>query len=201
MKNENELLPFERMLTAYLSGKGQKMTNLKEDAEASFVFQQNVENTMSADKALKMLDALAMELSKESLGTIIEQAATQKQLADTMLQEKTGLTPSLLEAIKGDLVFTNSVPVKSLVKLLKVLGLEVENALSAIKVTFDKLQIESQMMMMSNSNFQPSFRKGMMRGELSKDLSGIKSDESFLYQNEEALNNYTTRLTELYRTL
>jgi hypothetical protein len=176
-------------------------TSLKEDTEASFVFQQTVEISMSNDKALKMLDALAIELSKESLGVIVGQAAEQKQFADTILQEKTGLTPSLLDAIKKDQVFTNSIPVKSLVKLLKILGLEIEKALEAIKVTFDKLQIESQMMMMSNSNFQPSFRKGMMRGELSKDLSGIKSDESFLYQNEEALNNYTTRLTELYNTL
>ena len=201
MKKEKDLLPFEHMLTAYLSGKGQKTTSLKEDAEASFVFQQTVEISMSNDKALNMLDALAIELSKESLGAMVGQAAEQKQFADTILQEKTGLTPSLLDAIKKDQVFTNSIPVKSLVRLLKILGLEIEKALEAIKVTFDKLQIESQMMMMSNSNFQPSFRKGMMRGELSKDLSGIKSDESFLYQNEEALNNYTTRLTELYNTL
>ena len=201
MKKEKDLLPFEHMLTAYLSGKGQKTTSLKEDAEASFVFQQTVEISMSNDKALNMLDALAIELSKESLGAMVGQAVEQKQFADTILQEKTGLTPSLLDAIKKDQVFTNSIPVKSLVRLLKILGLEIEKALEAIKVTFDKLQIESQMMMMSNSNFQPSFRKGMMRGELSKDLSGIKSDESFLYQNEEALNNYTTRLTELYNTL
>jgi hypothetical protein len=201
MKSSKNLLPFENVLTAYISGKEQQLAGSTGELEADFVFQQPVETRVPEEKAARMLNALSVELSKDSLGSIVTNAVEAKQVSNSFLQEMTGLTPSLIDAIKRDMVFTNSVPIKSLVKLLKLLGLGIENTLQAIQVTFDRLQTESRTMGMASSNFQPSYRKGMIRGELGKDLSGIKSDESFLYQNEEALANYTNRLKELYNSL
>ncbi|BAU55673.1 hypothetical protein [Mucilaginibacter gotjawali] len=200
MKKDKHLLPFEHILTAYASRTDQASA-VSPEAEAAFVFQQAVDVQLPDEKATRMLDALTAELSKASLGSMVTQSVAVKQLTSPELQEKTGLTPSLIEAIQADRVFTNSVPVKSLVKLLKLLGLGIDSAMEAIQVTFDRLQTEARNMVMPSGSFQPSYRKGMIRGELGKDLSGIKSDESFLYQNEEALKNYTDRLTELYHTL
>ncbi len=200
MKKEKNLLPFENILTAYISGKEQRLPSHVVDNEAALVFQQPMENRMATEKTTRLIDALVLELSKDSLGSIIAQAAEKKKVSDPELQLRTGLTPSLIEAIKRDMVFTNSVPVKSLVKLLKLLGLEIDKTLDAIQVTFEKLQTEARTIGLPSTKLQPSYRKGMIRPELSKDLSGIKSDESFLYQNKEALSNYTNRLTELYNT-
>ncbi|WDF78971.1 hypothetical protein PQ469_02995 [Mucilaginibacter sp. KACC 22773] len=200
MKKDKQLLPFEHILTAYASRTDQASA-VSPEAEAAFVFQRAVDVHLPEEKAGRMLDALTAELSKASLGSMVTQSVAVKQLTSLELQEKTGLTPSLIEAIQADRVFTNSVPVKSLVKLLKLLGLGIDSAMDAIQVTFDRLQTEARNMVMPSGSFQPSYRKGMIRGELGKDLSGIKSDESFLYQNEEALKNYTDRLTELYHTL
>lgn len=201
MKKQNKILPFENTLRAYIIGKGETATGIGEEFEASFVFDETINDELPVDKVNKLLQALTTELSKASLGTIVQQAASSKKLSDEVVQQKTGLTPSLLSAIRMDMVFTNSIPVKSLVKLLKLLDLGIENALVAIKVTFDKLQAQNTTMSLGNLNLQPSFRKGAFRSDFGKDLSGIKSDESFLYQNEEALMNYTNRLTELYTTL
>ena len=200
MKKDKQLLPFEHILTAYASRTDQASA-VSPEAEAAFVFQRAVDVHLPEEKAGRMLDALTAELSKASLGSMVTQSVAVKQLTSPELQEKTGLTPSLIEAIQADRVFTNSVPVKSLVKLLKLLGLGIDSAMDAIQVTFDRLQTEARNMVMPSGSFQPSYRKGMIRGELGKDLSGIKSDESFLYQNEEALKNYTDRLAELYHTL
>jgi hypothetical protein len=148
-----------------------------------------------------MIISLVNNLSKDTLGAVITTSLSANPLKENELQEKTGLTPSLVEAIKNDLVFTNSIPVKSLVKLLKLLGVAADKALAAIEVTYDKLQTESRVFMSIPTNIQPSFRKGMVRGELGKDLSHLRADESYLYQNKEALDKYTGRLTELYQIL
>jgi hypothetical protein len=201
MKKQRNIMPFEHALQAYVTGRGDVAAGISEELEASFVFGQSINKELPAEKANKLLEALAAELSKASLGTMVEEATVAKQLSDESVQQRTGLTPSLLSAIRSDLVFTNSIPVKSLVKLLKLLDLGIDSALAAIKVTFDKLQAQNKTIALGNLNFQPAFRKGVIRGDFGKDLSGIKSDESFLYQNEEALTNYTNRLSELYTTL
>jgi len=201
MKKEKNLLPFEQTLQAYVTGRTESAAGTNEELEASFVFDRPIDKELPADKAGQLLETLYAELSKASLGSMVEQAVAVKRLSDESVQQKTGLSPSLLSAIRTDMVFTNSIPVKSLVKLLRLLDLSIDSALAAIKVTFDKLQAENRTMSLGNLNFRPSFRKGVIRGDFGKDLSGIKSDESFLYQNEEALTNYTNRLTELYTSL
>lgn len=201
MKKDKRLLPFENILTGYFTGKNPQSLNSMVEIEAKFVFTQPITVSMPEVRIDRMVNSLTLELSKDSLGTIVSKSLAEQNLSENQLQEKTGLTPSLVEAIKKDLVFTNSIPVKSLAKLIKLLNLGMEAALAAIQVTFDKLQTESRSFVSVPLNIQPSFRKGMIRGEIGKDLAHLKSDESYLYQNEEALNKYTSRLVYLFNTL
>jgi hypothetical protein len=201
MKKNNRLLPFENILAGYFTGKNLQTINSLSEAEVKFIFNQPLNVALPQPKVARMIDTLAKELSKESLGVMVSNSLAAQPMNGQQLQEKTGLTPSLVEAIKNDLVFTNSVPVKSLAKLLRLLNLSMESALAAVQVTFDKLQTESKSLVSLPVNIQPSFRKGVVRGELGKDLSHLKSDESYLYQNEEALAKYTSRLKELYTTI
>jgi transcriptional regulator with XRE-family HTH domain len=193
--------PFEYALEAFFMNEDQQLSAFVNEQEAAHVFAAKVETAPLETRISAMLEKLTGVLSKQSLGGVVAQSIADNRINVNQLHEKTGLTPSMVDAIKNDMVFTNSIPVKSLAKLLKVLGLSLDTALKAIQVTFDKLQTENRAAMSVPFSLQPSFRKGMTRGELGKDLSHLKSDESYLYQNEQALGKYTNRLSELYQNI
>src|ERR1700761_1841982 len=109
MKKQRNILPFEHALQAYVTGRSDVAAGISEELEASFVFGQSINYELPAEKVNKLLQALSTELSKASLGTMVEEAAVAKQLSDEVVQQKTGLTPSLLSAIRTDMVFTNSI--------------------------------------------------------------------------------------------
>jgi transcriptional regulator with XRE-family HTH domain len=193
--------PFEHVLEAFFINEDQQLGAFVNEQEAAHVFAAKLETVPQDEKIARMLDQLTGVLSKHSLGGLVVQSILENNVNVNQLHEKTGLTPSMVDAIKNDMVFTNSIPVKSLAKLLKLLGLSLDSALKAIQVTFDKLQTENRAAMSVPFSLQPSFRKGMTRGEIGKDLAHLKTDESYLYQNEQALGKYTNRLTELYQTI
>lgn len=201
MKKDKNLLPFETFLSAYFTGRDQQLHDALVDREVESIFGKPIEMTLPEDRADSMIALLAEKLSIDTLGSVVTKGLDSTAIDEAQVQEKTGLTPSMLNAIKKDLVFTNSIPVRSLIKLLKFLGVSAEKSLAAIEVTFDKLQTESKAFLAVPANIQPAFRKGMVRGELSKDQGYLKTDESYLYQNKEALNKYTARFTELYQIL
>ena len=84
---------------------------------------------------------------------------------------------------------------------MKLLNVSIEKAQAAIETTFEKLSAESKMFLTVPVNAQPSFRKGASSNAVGFDLIRLKSDESYLYQNKEALDKYTKRLDELYSEL
>ena len=85
--------------------------------------------------------------------------------------------------------------------MLKLLNISIEKAKASIDTTFDKLSAESKMFLSVPVNAQPSFRKGASNNTVSFDFKRLKSDESYLYQNKDALDKYTKRLSELYTEL
>lgn len=199
MKQDKNIKPFDNLLMAYITKEGHDSVALNSsDKEAQIVFTKQFETILSKEKVDILLSSLSQSLSKDTLGSLLRKALSESNSDVAELQNKTGLTTSLLEDIKEDMIFTNSVPVKSLVKLLKFLNLSLEKALAAINTTFEKLSAESKMFLTLPSKAQPAFRRGALTGNQGFDLIKMKSDESYLYQNKEALNKYTKRLSELY---
>ena len=201
MKKDKKLLPFDNLLSAYFTGRDQQLNDALVDREVESIFSQPIEVSLPKGKVQLLISSLNNKLSVDTLGSIVTKGLDSTAIDLNQVQEKTGLTPSMLNAIKKDMVFTNSIPVRSLIKLLKFLGVSVEKSLAAIDVTFDKLQTESKAFLVVPVNIQPAFRKGMVHSELSKDQGYLKMDESYLYQNKEALNKYTARFAELYQIL
>ncbi|HRO72961.1 MAG TPA: hypothetical protein PK611_04775 [Saprospiraceae bacterium] len=200
MKQSNKIQPFDNLLLAYITSQDQEnLTSSSSDKEASIVFSKQYEFSLPKQKVETMLSDLSKSLSKDSLGVLVQRglAASTTSVAD--IQSVTGLTPSLLDDIKADMVFTNSVPVRSLVKLLKFLNISLDKAQAAIQTTFEKLSAESRMFLSIPAKAQPAFRKGMTHGDASFDFKRLRSDESYLYQNKEALDKYTNRLSEIYQ--
>lgn len=202
MKQDKNRTPFDNLLMAYITKESQSsFVSTSGDKEAEIVFAKQFDVVMPKEKANALLSSLAQSLSKDTLGSLVQKALTTSSTSIAELQSNTGLTPSHLEDIKTDMVFTNSVPVKSLVKLLKLLNVSIEKAQAAIDTTFEKLSAESKMFLTVPVNAQPSFRKGASSNAIGFDLIRMKSDESYLYQNKEALDKYTKRLGELYNEL
>jgi hypothetical protein len=197
-KNKN---PFDRFLLNYFILEDNRITLGFSENEAEVIFNKQYEAKLSSYKIELMLDALKNELSKDTLGTLIAKSIQEKQIKELELLQKTGLTPSLIEAVKTDMIFTNSIPVKSLVKLVKALSLSINSVKEAINTTFDKLSVENKLFLSTPQNVQPSFRRGITHQDIAFDYKNLKSDESYLYQNKEALDMYTSRLTELYNEI
>lgn len=200
MKQSNKIQPFDNLLLAYITSQNQEnLVSGSSDKEAEIVFSKQYDFALPKEKIEAMLSDLAKVLSKDSLGILVQKGLTESTIPVTELQATTGLTPSLLEDIKDDMVFTNSIPVRSLVKLLKFLNISLDKAQAAIQTTFEKLSAESKMFLSIPAKTQPAFRKGMAHGDVSFDFKRIRSDESYLYQNKEALDKYTNRLSEIYK--
>ncbi|MBX2900327.1 MAG: hypothetical protein KF775_11790 [Cyclobacteriaceae bacterium] len=199
MKQNKETKPFENFLMAYIAKEGQEnFVSNNSDKEAEIVFAKQFSSTLSQEKVNTLISSLTESLSKDTLGSLVQKALVSSGTDVNKLQANTGLTASLLEDIKSDMVFTNSIPVKSLVKLLKILNVSLEKAQLAIDTTFERLSAESKMFLTVPVKAQPSFRKGMSNNTGVFDVARLKSDESYLYQNKEALDKYTKRLSELY---
>jgi len=202
MKSNKNRTPFDNLLMAYIIKESlNSFVSSSSDKEPEIVFSKQFNVVMPQDKVNSLLSSLAQSLSKDTLGSLIQKALSNSNTSAADLQSNTGLTPSLLEDIKSDMVFTNSVPVRSLVKLLKLLNVSIEKAQTAIDATFEKLSAESKMFLTVPVNAQPAFRKGVSNNTSGFDLMRLKSDESYLYQNKEALDKYTKRLGELYTEL
>jgi hypothetical protein len=202
MKQNKETKPFENLLMAYITKEGQEnFVSNSSDKEAEIVFAKQFSSALSQERVNTLISSLTESLSKDTLGSLIQNALASSDTNISDLQANTGLTTSLLEDIKFDMVFTNSVPVKSLVKLLKLLNVSLEKAQLAIDATFERLSAESKMFLTIPMKAQPSFRKGMSNNTGAFDMVRLKSDESYLYQNKEALDKYTKRLSELYREI
>ncbi len=113
--------------------------------------------------------------------------------------EKTGMPVSLQQSILEDMVFPNSIPIKSLVRLLKYLNIPVKKAIQSIEKTYQILTTEKKMFNSVPGEILPSFRHGQYSGD---DYGLYNAPEakisSYLYQNKEALEKYINRLEELY---
>lgn len=202
MKQDKNRTPFDDLLMAYIVKEGRNdIVSASGDKEAEMIFSKQFDVRLTDEKAKLLLSSLTQALSKDTLGLLVQKALTTSGIDSVELQKNTGLTPSLIDDIKADMVFTNSIPVKSLVKLLKLLRISVDKAQEAIDVTFEKLSVESRLFLTVPANAQPSFRKGVSSNAVNFDLSRLKSDESYLYQNKEALDKYTKRMNELYDEL
>jgi hypothetical protein len=186
---------------AYIAEEGQEsFVSDSLDKEAETVFDKQFSAVMSREKASVLLSSLTQSLSKDTLGSLIQKSLSTSPLSISEMLSNTGLTTSLLEDLKADMVFTNSIPVKSLVKLLKLLNVSLDKAQEAINTTFERLSAESKMFLTIPVKAQPTFRKGSSNNA-DFDLIRLKSDESYLYQNKEALDKYIKRLGELYNEL
>jgi len=194
--------PFDGALFALLTEEGNDLLSEEVTArEAATVFGKTYSKRLAPEKAIAMIGSLVEVLKKDTLGSLVSKAISQQAANTQYLLNETGLTPTTFSDLQEDSIFTNSIPVKSLVKLLKTLGISLQDARHAMQQTFEKLALEGHLFSRLLPGARPAFRKGTSHKEYGFDVSRFKSDEGYLFQNKEALAKYEQRLSELYNEL
>lgn len=195
---KSDLKPFETLLLAFLSKEPQDVwDDADHPGEAALVFSKSYAATLPPHKVQALTAAVYKKLSADTLGRLVTSGLS--GVPDSVdLRALTGLSASLVADIQADRIFPNSIPIKSLVKLLKFLEVPLDKARKAVEQTFDYL-LEEKQLRLAGAGMGPVYRKAMQVEEPGAEYgSGFNSDESYLYQNKEALALYLDRLTALY---
>lgn len=167
------------------------------ETEAEFVFATALEKEMSIPSKEALINKLNGVLQTETLGELIERVSDEQNLTVEVLSEVCSLSPTIVEGIKLDKLFPNSIPIHALKKLFQRMSISLDQWESAVRKTFSILLSESTTMDMNLPGVQPVFRKKSASESLHTGKSVLGSKESTLYKNEEALNKYISRLKEL----
>lgn len=140
-----------------------------------------------------LMDRLKAVLLQPSFGELIRAAMQERQLSDTTLSERTGVSVQSIGALSNDEVYPNNVPIQGLKKLVTELHLAYQVVKAAAFKTFQQLQ--QQAALKDLSGYSPAYRKG--EPGLRTARPGADVDGKELFENEEALNKYLNRLEEL----
>lgn len=200
MKQQDNRQPFETWMRAYVATNSQ-MSAAGIDKESELVFSKQFDPVLPFAKAQSLLSALEKHLSEPTLGSLVHSAMSKAGKSAAQVQNATGLPPSLLEDIREDSTFPNSIPVRSLVKMLHLLQITLEDALAAINTTYERLRDETRMMEAVPAEIRPVFRRNMPSHVNDPESIRFISDAGYLYKNRKALDKFTARLCELYQEM
>lgn len=172
--------------------------SIDSSTELNHIIQSKYSVEIPSDKASKMINSLYEKLAVDSLGTLISKSIEIRKANISEIAIESSLPVSTLEQLQADLILANSIPVISFKNLLKRLQIPLDKAKEAIAKTFHILK--------SDLSFSPATVNSMRLSYKSRNAKSLtvfaskanKAENQFLFQNEEALNKYLNRLTELY---
>ena len=200
MKQQDNRQPFETWMRAYVATNSQ-MSAAGIEKESELVFSKQFDQVLPSAKAQSLLSALEQHLAAPTLGSLVHTAMAKAGKSAVQVQNATGLPPSLLEDIREDATFPNSIPVRSLVKMLHLLQISLDDALAAINTTYERLRDETRMMQAVPAEIRPVFRRNIPSHVNDPESIRFISDAGYLYKNRKALDKFTARLCELYQEM
>jgi len=157
----------------------------------------STEIVMSDQKKDLLLQKLNAVITSLSFGQLLQQAMQTMGVSEALAAEKSSLPVNVIQDLKGDVIYTNNVPIKLLKNLLTVLNISFKSVEASIRKTFEMLQSQTFSKNDSFSGFSPAFRKGYFASRETFSNKTSKTDGKELYENKEALEKYLTRLNEL----
>ena len=189
----------DNFLRVYSIKESTKSDNLRfEELESNIVFTAEPKLEMSVALKEKLTNKLYEAIQINSLGKLVEKSINERGATNPQLIEISGLTEDIINGIKEDALFPNSIPIKSLKKLLRWLELEFEQTEKAIRKTFKILMAEIGNNQDYRFEVKPTFRRQNNSEQISERERYSDSRASKLYRNEIALDKYIKRLGELY---
>ena len=151
---------------------------------------------MKEDRKIALIDKLYENVKTQSLGELVTDRISAKNLRIERLAADTKLPVEMLKEVQTDKVFPNNIPVMLLKGLLRKLEISIAPAKTAIVKTFESLK-RSEMMDIATQSAQVSFRRKNQDSRNFYVKKGSKSDGRELYENKDALDKYISRLEEL----
>ena len=152
---------------------------------------------MSDEKKRLLLQKLGSVAESLSLGRLLQHSMKHSAMNEAVVAHESELPIEVIQDLKGDLVYTNNIPINLFRKLLSILNISFASAESAVRKTFEILQHQVSGRTNSYSGFNPTYRKGHLTSKEELLKNNSRSDGKELFENKEALDKYLLRLNEL----
>lgn len=194
MKNRETIDPIEEALRLnYLNA-----NSLDASKELNHIIAGKYSIEISSEKAKVMVNSLYEKLAVDSLGILISKAIDTGNIKVQEMATESGLPVMTIEQLQGDLILANSIPVISFKNLLKRLQIPFDKAREGIIKTFHILKNDLAFSLSNVTSLRLAYRRRDSKSTTSFNTKASKSENQYLFQNEEALNKYLNRLSELY---
>lgn len=192
MKNYNTIDPIDEALRlVFLNANSIDASN-----DLNRITEMDYSVNISSDKAKKMVDDLYEKLAVDSLGVLITKAIGIEKAEVERIAAESNLPVVTIEQLQGDIILANSIPVIPFKNLLKKLNIPFDKAKEAIIKSFHILKNDMALPSYSISSIKLARRRNARAAIFSSKIG--KSENQYLFQNEEALNKYLNRLSELF---
>jgi hypothetical protein len=153
--------------------------------------------SMSPKLQNSLLEKLNESVSVLSLGELLNDVMLKQNLESKKLAEKVAIPELVVEQLLGDQVFTNNIPVMFLKKIFHALNITFQKAEPAILKTYHILKSQFVVETLALKGMRPAYRKGYYASREASTWAGSTVAGKDLFENEEALKKYLSRLGEL----
>ncbi|HEY9044628.1 MAG TPA: hypothetical protein VIN08_01985 [Ohtaekwangia sp.] len=147
--------------------------------------------------ANKMIEELYQKLKVDSFGELLTNSLKSSNKTADALAAESGLSLSTIEQLQQDRILANSVPVMQFKNLLKVLQISFAGASQSILKTFELLKSENTISAYSLGSTRFAYRRKSVPVPSSVNVKNSLTESQVLFQNEEALKKYLSRLEQL----
>ncbi len=198
MTKLNNIDPFDEALRIIFLEASKDVGETDVSLEMNSVLAFN-EAIMKEDRYEDLIARLSSITAQMSFGQLLQQTIDGTHVTEVKLAEAANLPPAVIENLKADSMYTNNVPIVLFRNLLTFLNIPYNAAEKAIRKTFEIIQRNHSFNREATSVLIPAFRKGPHSSRESVSRSMTKGDGKELFENEEALQKYLSRLNELMK--
>jgi hypothetical protein len=172
--------------------------SIDSSAELNRIVESEYSTEIPSGLAKKMISSLYEKLAVDSLGILISKSIEARKINLSEVATESSLPVTTIEQLQADLILANSIPVISFKNLLKRLQIPFDKAEEAIIKTFHILKSDLTFSPTTVSSMRLSYRRRNTKSSSVFNSKANRSENQFLFQNEEALSKYLKRLGELY---
>lgn len=148
-------------------------------------------HTFSLEKEDKMLQRL-YKVAHATLGAVLQDAITEKNIAIEPLAEKTGIPENILKSLLTDSIYITNVPIKLFKTLISYLQVPFDTIQKGVEETVRGLQLT---FVPIETSLSMTFKRKPDKMSF-EERNQVQTGRG-LFENEEAVSLYLNRLKEL----
>lgn len=197
MDEQKKYIPLEEALKLYWLEESENADIETSDKALTSILNMHYSNHIDESKEKLLLDKLYSKINVLTFGQLISETEKAKSITDESLAEESKLSLNIISNLKSDLEFPNNIPIVLLKNLLKKLDVTFKEVEQSIWKTFEILKNNNSFA--SKHFFQPVYKRKEHENKKDFIKSNHKSFGKELYENEDALKKYLSKLENLMR--